>query len=233
MPNLDLQSSLSLSCLSTVTSGQYTLPHFATSIDSALLPPECHRTQDQRAWNEAQQSCAFSKAAVQPALSFGVAPNGSGVPFHFHNDGFSEVYSSPHERRTNPNGSELYPDSPIKQVVLDIEWLSGCRSCTEPNAGSYTLTSRMIFRRTSLQSDGSPKYIRTYQNTKDHLNARSSQGIFYISLLDGGMQLSMLARRCLCLCSCEPVETNGLPDCDSCAVRGFHVYEASNNQGTA
>lgn len=26
-----------------------------------------------------------------PALSFGVAPNQSGVPFHFHNDGFSEV----------------------------------------------------------------------------------------------------------------------------------------------
>ena len=27
----------------------------------------------------------------EPALSFGVAPGGSGVPFHFHNDGFSEV----------------------------------------------------------------------------------------------------------------------------------------------
>ena len=26
-----------------------------------------------------------------PALSFGVGPDGSGVPFHFHNDGFSEV----------------------------------------------------------------------------------------------------------------------------------------------
>ena len=26
-----------------------------------------------------------------PALSFGVGPDGSGVPFYFHNDGFSEV----------------------------------------------------------------------------------------------------------------------------------------------
>ena len=29
--------------------------------------------------------------ATEPALSFGVGPDGSGVPFHFHNDGFSEV----------------------------------------------------------------------------------------------------------------------------------------------
>ena len=29
----------------------------------------------------------------EPALSFGVAADGSGVPFHFHNDGFSESRS--------------------------------------------------------------------------------------------------------------------------------------------
>lgn len=29
--------------------------------------------------------------AREPALSFGVAPDASGVPFHYHNDGFSEV----------------------------------------------------------------------------------------------------------------------------------------------
>ena len=34
---------------------------------------------------------AVPEAARSPALSFGVAPDGSGVPFHFHNDGFSEV----------------------------------------------------------------------------------------------------------------------------------------------
>ena len=32
-----------------------------------------------------------SSLTEPPALSFGVGPDGSGVPFHFHNDGFSEV----------------------------------------------------------------------------------------------------------------------------------------------
>ena len=49
---------------------QYNLPRFATSLN--LL---------------AGASCS----APAPALSFGVAADGSGVPFHFHNDGFSEV----------------------------------------------------------------------------------------------------------------------------------------------
>ena len=54
----------------------------------------------------------------QPALSFGVGPDGSGVPFHFHNDGFSEVM----------HGAKywlLYPHKPprFRENATSVSWL--------------------------------------------------------------------------------------------------------------
>ena len=54
----------------------------------------------------------------QPALSFGVGPDGSGVPFHFHADGFSEVL----------HGSKhwlLYRDQPprFRANATSVSWL--------------------------------------------------------------------------------------------------------------
>lgn len=54
----------------------------------------------------------------EPALSFGVGPDGSGVPFHFHNDGFSEVM----------HGSKLwllYPHKPprFRENATSVSWL--------------------------------------------------------------------------------------------------------------
>ena len=54
----------------------------------------------------------------EPALSFGVAADGSGVPFHFHNDGFSEVQ----------HGAKrwlLYPSKPPHYDVnaTSTQWL--------------------------------------------------------------------------------------------------------------
>jgi hypothetical protein len=53
-----------------------------------------------------------------PALSFGVGPDGSGVPFHFHNDGFSEVL----------HGAKywlLYPHKPprFRENATSVSWL--------------------------------------------------------------------------------------------------------------
>ena len=53
-----------------------------------------------------------------PALSFGVGPDGSGVPFHFHNDGFSEVM----------HGSKywlLYQEKPprFRENATSVSWL--------------------------------------------------------------------------------------------------------------
>ena len=53
-----------------------------------------------------------------PALSFGVGPDGSGVPFHFHNDGFSEVL----------HGAKhwlLYPQKPprFRENATSVSWL--------------------------------------------------------------------------------------------------------------
>ena len=53
-----------------------------------------------------------------PALSFGVGPDGSGVPFHFHNDGFSEVM----------HGAKrwlLYPSAPpqFDPDQTSVRWL--------------------------------------------------------------------------------------------------------------
>ena len=72
-------------------------------------------------------SVAYDLAAVgargaasthEPALSFGVAADGSGVPFHFHNDGFSEVQ----------HGAKrwlLYPSKPPHYDVnaTSTQWL--------------------------------------------------------------------------------------------------------------
>jgi len=57
-------------------------------------------------------------ATPPPALSFGAAPDGSGVPFHFHHDGFSEVM----------HGAKrwlLYPDRPpgFAANATSIHWL--------------------------------------------------------------------------------------------------------------
>jgi hypothetical protein len=54
----------------------------------------------------------------EPALSFGVGPAGSGVPFHFHNDGFSEVM----------HGEKhwlLYPNKPprFQENATSVSWL--------------------------------------------------------------------------------------------------------------
>lgn len=54
----------------------------------------------------------------EPALSFGVAADGSGVPFHFHNDGFSEVM----------HGAKrwlLYPAKPprFRENATSTSWL--------------------------------------------------------------------------------------------------------------
>ena len=53
-----------------------------------------------------------------PALSFGVGPDGSGVPFHFHADGFSEVL----------HGAKhwlLYPHKPprFRENATSVSWL--------------------------------------------------------------------------------------------------------------
>ena len=57
-------------------------------------------------------------ASEPPALSFGVGPDGSGVPFHFHNDGFSEVL----------HGAKfwlLYPHRPprFRENATSVSWL--------------------------------------------------------------------------------------------------------------
>ena len=59
-----------------------------------------------------------SMGPAQPALSFGVAADGSGVPFHFHNDGFSEVM----------HGAKrwlLYPSAPpqFDPDQTSVRWL--------------------------------------------------------------------------------------------------------------
>ncbi len=59
-----------------------------------------------------------SSATEAPALSFGVGPDGSGVPFHFHNDGFSEVL----------HGAKfwmLYPHKPprFRENATSLSWL--------------------------------------------------------------------------------------------------------------
>ncbi len=61
---------------------------------------------------------ASSSACTRPALSFGVAADGSGVPFHFHNDGFSE---SLHGRKL----WLLYPDEPPRfhANMTSASWL--------------------------------------------------------------------------------------------------------------
>ena len=53
-----------------------------------------------------------------PALSFGVGPDGSGVPFHFHNDGFSEVLHG-HKYWL------LYPQRPprFRENATSVAWL--------------------------------------------------------------------------------------------------------------
>ena len=56
--------------------------------------------------------------AEPPALSFGVGPDGSGVPFHFHADGFSEVL----------HGAKqwfLYADKPprFRANATSVSWL--------------------------------------------------------------------------------------------------------------
>ena len=59
-----------------------------------------------------------SGTCVAPALSFGLAADGSGVPFHFHNDGFSEVM----------HGAKrwlLYPERPPRfdENATSTSWL--------------------------------------------------------------------------------------------------------------
>ena len=79
---------------------QYALPRFADSLSWAAV------------------GARGSASAHPPALSFGVAADGSGVPFHFHNDGFSEVM----------HGAKrwlLYPSKPPRYDVnaTSTQWL--------------------------------------------------------------------------------------------------------------
>ena len=79
---------------------QYTLPRFASSHSWAAV------------------GARGAASTHEPALSFGVAADGSGVPFHFHNDGFSEVQ----------HGAKrwlLYPSKPPHYDVnaTSTQWL--------------------------------------------------------------------------------------------------------------
>ena len=79
---------------------EYTLPRFATSYSWAAV------------------GARGAASTHPPALSFGVAADGSGVPFHFHNDGFSEVL----------HGAKrwlLYPSKPPHYDVnaTSTQWL--------------------------------------------------------------------------------------------------------------
>ena len=67
---------------------------------------------------EQQQQKSQQQQSHPPALSFGVGPDGSGVPFHFHADGFSEVM----------HGAKhwlLYPHKPprFRENATSVSWL--------------------------------------------------------------------------------------------------------------
>lgn len=81
-------------------------------------------------------ACALTSRAPpapEPALSFGAAADGSGVPFHFHNDGFSEVMHGakrwflyrrePPEFDANATSSQwlrrVYPTLPAHALPLE------------------------------------------------------------------------------------------------------------------
>ncbi|KAL1523045.1 hypothetical protein AB1Y20_018006 [Prymnesium parvum] len=79
---------------------QYALPRFASiAVETLASSPVCPANEEQQGVGACLHRTSISIAAVPaqtgpsqpPALSFGVAPHKSGVPFHFHNDGFSEV----------------------------------------------------------------------------------------------------------------------------------------------
>lgn len=77
---------------------QYPLPRFVESTD-----PNC---KIRSILGPGGPDATPLSACEPPALSFGVAGDGSGVPFHFHNDGFSEVM---HGRKR----WLLYADRPV------------------------------------------------------------------------------------------------------------------------
>jgi len=85
----------------------YPLPRYATP--GALLSVAM----------DAQVGATESARPIEaPALSFGVGPDGSGVPFHFHGDGFSEVF----------HGAKLwllYPHKPprFRENATAVRWL--------------------------------------------------------------------------------------------------------------
>ncbi len=61
-------------------------------LDSYPLPPVVRAATPALLFGAAGDVSAATTPALPYALSFGVAANGSGVPFHTHNDGFAEVF---------------------------------------------------------------------------------------------------------------------------------------------
>ena len=90
----------------------------ASLLERYPLPRFASRTATVTAQIAGISAAVDADIGRQPALSFGVGPHGSGVPFHFHNDGFSEVL----------HGSKrwfLYPSRPpyFSENATSVRWL--------------------------------------------------------------------------------------------------------------